>query len=163
MRKRVLIGAAGLVLLSLAAACSGGDDGDDVGDAPFFPADYASSYTEVRDCRGSGDHDLNMVRMLADPVAVGPYQGRDAPFPVGAVVIKEEYEFGDMVCSGPIKQWTVMKRLAEGSSPETLDWAWQRVDSERNVVGVDTPRCIGCHTGCGTEEMGGYEGTCAHP
>jgi hypothetical protein len=65
------------------------------------------------------------------------------------VVLKEEYDFGDMSCEGPIKQWTVMRRLATGSSPATLDWTWQRVDEQREVVDQDVPRCIGCHTGCG--------------
>lgn len=155
----------GILLSSLVtAACSGGDDGgDDMEETPFFPADYASTYTEVRDCRGSGDHDLNMVRMLADPVALEPYQGRQQPFPVGAVVIKEEYDFADADCSGAIKQWTVMKKVADGSSPDTLDWTWQQVDADRNVVSVDPPRCYACHSGCGRMEEGGYEWTCAHP
>ncbi|MEQ9500086.1 MAG: cytochrome P460 family protein [Deltaproteobacteria bacterium] len=150
-----------LFTLLCLAACNGTEDDD--GPAPDFPADYAASYVEVRDCRTSGDHDLNYVRMLADPVALSPYENRDAPFPVGAVVIKEEYDFTDTDCSGAIKQWTVMTRLADGTAPAALDWRWQRVDADRNVVGVDTPRCYGCHTGCGVESEGGYEGTCAHP
>ncbi|WP_181233678.1 cytochrome P460 family protein [Enhygromyxa salina] len=129
---------------------------------PDFPADYEASYVEVRDCRGSGDHDLNNIRILADPAALEPYQGRVEPFPVDAVVLKEEYEFGDFDCSGPIKQWTVMRRLPDGSAPDTLDWAWQRVDLERKVLDEDAPRCIGCHTGCGVEPDG-YDGTCAIP
>lgn len=147
---------AGLLCL-FGLGCSGSEP------EPDFPADYASSYVEVRDCRASADHDLNYVRMLADPAALAPYQNRDAPFPVGAVVLKEEYEFGDTDCSGPISQWTVMRRLETGAAPTTLDWAWQRVDAERTIVGEDTPRCYGCHAGCGTAAEGGYEGTCAHP
>ena len=52
-----------------------------------------------------------------------------------------------------------MRRLAEGSSPETLDWEWQDVDAARKVVSANDSRCIGCHTACGTAP-GGYEGTC---
>ena len=129
---------------------------------PDFPADYASSYVEVRDCRGSGDHDLNNIRILASPSALAPYRDRLDPFPEGAVVLKEEYDFGDFSCEGPIKQWTVMRRLADDSAPDTLDWAWQRVDAERVVVDEDGQRCIGCHTGCGVEPEG-YEWTCAVP
>lgn len=149
--------------LALALAACPGDDGEgDAGAEPDFPADYAASYTEVRNCRGSGDHDLNTIRILADPAALAPYQDRAEPFPVGAVVLKEEYDFSDLACEGPIKQWTVMTRLAEGSSPDTLDWAWQRVDKQRQVVSEDEPRCINCHTGCGVAPEG-YEGTCAVP
>ena len=154
-------GALPLLALLLAACPDGGDEGD-AGQEPDFPADYAASYVEVRDCRGSGDHDLNNIRILADPAALGPYQSRSAPFPVGAVVLKEEYDFGDLTCAGPIKQWTVMRRLPTGSAPATLDWAWQRVDVKRQVFDVDAPRCVGCHTGCGVAPDG-YEGTCAVP
>lgn len=129
---------------------------------PDFPADYTSDYVEVRDCRGSGDHDLNNIRILVSPDGLDPYDLRMDPFPEGSIVLKEEYEFGDMSCSGPIKQWTVMRRLADDSSPDTLDWAWQRVDADRTVLEEDAPRCIGCHTACGVEPDG-YEWTCAMP
>ncbi len=159
MHDLITRGSAGLGLLLALAACNGGGTEDQ----PFFPADYLTTYTEVRNCRQSGDHDLNFVRILTDGPSTGPYQGRIDPIPVGGVVVKEEYEFGDSTCSGDIKQWTVMKRLESGSSPVTLDWTWQQVDLDRNVVGVDTPRCYGCHSGCGTEAQGGYEGTCSQP
>lgn len=146
------------LLLLLSFACDGGEE-----DVPFFPADYLTTYTEVRNCRSSGDHDLNFIRILTDPPSTAPYMNRDAPIPVGSVVVKEEFEFGDSTCEGPIKQWTVMKRLAAGASPSTLDWTWQQVDPDRSIVGVDIPRCYGCHTGCGMESQGGYEGTCAQP
>jgi hypothetical protein len=157
-RKHALaLGLTGLV----GSACPG-DDGDDGGVEPAFPEDYEASYVEVRNCRGSGDHDLNNIRILADPAALGPYQGREEPFPLGAVVLKEEYDFGDTTCSGELKQWTVMEKLAEGSGAETLGWAWQQVDASRHVVDEDAPRCIACHTGCGVAPDG-YDGTCAIP
>lgn len=151
-----------LLAFGLLTGCPGDDGDDDDGVEPDFPADYADSYVEVRDCRGSGDHDLNTIRILASPTALEPYQGRVEPFPVDAIVLKEEYEFGDLTCSGPIKQWTVMRRLETGSSPETLDWAWQRVDVGRNVLDQDKPLCIGCHQGCGMAPEG-YDWTCAMP
>lgn len=152
-----------LAAVGTASGCGGGGGGADGGPAAAFPADYLQSYTEVRDCRQSTEHDLNHVRVLAGPDALAAYQGRDQPFPVGAVVVKEEYALDDVTCSGDIVQWTVMQRLAEGSSPDTLDWTWQQVDPDRNVVGQDLARCIGCHTDCGTTENGGYQGTCSQP
>jgi hypothetical protein len=145
----------------LAGACPGDDDGD-AGAEPLFPEDYAASYVEVRNCRGSGDHDLDNIRILADPDALEPYQARAVPFPAGAVVLKEQYDFGDTTCSGDLKLWTVMRKLEAGASPETLDWAWQTVDAERRVVDEDEPRCIGCHQECGVAPDG-YDGTCAIP
>jgi hypothetical protein len=67
-----------------------------------------------------------------------------------------------VTCEGPIKQWTVMRRLPDGSSPDTLDWTWQRVDLQRNIVEQDAARCYGCHQTCGVEPDG-YGGTCAIP
>jgi hypothetical protein len=127
----------------------------------FFPEDYETTYTEVRACRTSGDHFSN-IRVLASPEAVEPYMGRVESFPEGAVVLKEEYDFGDQECSGPIVQWSVMQRLEEGSSAEMLDWTWQVVDADRIVVDQDKPACWGCHQGCGFLPDG-YEGTCSIP
>lgn len=161
MTTRRIIGAA--LSLALLAGCDDETTSDPTGgEEPAFPADYAASYTEVRDCRQSGDHDLNIIRILADPAALTPYLDRAEPFPEGAVVLKEEYEFDDMTCSGAIKQWTVMVRLADGAAPDELDWKWQKVDAERNIASEDEPRCYGCHTAC-TADNDGYEHTCAVP
>ncbi len=127
--------------------------------APLFPTEYAASYTEVRGCRASTEHDFARVRVLADPDAVGPYLARDRDFPVGAVVLKAEYDFADPTCQGPIARWTVMVREAAGSSPEALDWHWQDVSANRQVKTENEARCIGCHTGCGVPPEG-YLGTC---
>ena len=154
--RALLFGALGIAAV-LGASCSGSEE--EPGPEPVFPASYAASFSEVRDCRGSTEHDFMRVRVLADPAAVGPYQGRDADFPVGSVVLKEQYDFADTSCSGSIVRWTVMQRLAEGSSPETLDWYWQDVDASRRVISENASRCVGCHTGCGVPPDG-YEGTC---
>ena len=152
------LGLAGLFV----GACPGDDGGDDGGVEPDFPEGYDADYVEVRGCRGSGDHDLHNIRILVDPTGLSAYEERMMPFPEGAVVLKEEYDFGDTTCSGEILQWTVMRKLAEGSSPETLGWAWQTVDAERRVVDEDEPRCIGCHTSCGVPPDG-HDGACAMP
>lgn len=150
----------GLVLL-LAAACGGTEEGD--GLEPFFPDDYAETYQEVRDCRQSGDHDLNRIRILADPDSVATYRDRTGgAFSVGAIVLKEEYGFDDPDCSGEIKQWTVMQRIPDGTNSVALDWDWQKVDGTGRVVEENTPLCYGCHTGCGFAPDG-FDGTCALP
>src|SRR5690606_4162116 len=91
---------------TLAVACGDPDGDEPAADAVAFPADYASTYSEVRDCRQSGDHDLNNIRVVADSAAVGPYQDRSTPFPTGSIVLKEEFEFDDVDCTGEVKQWT---------------------------------------------------------
>jgi len=148
-----------LVGLLLTAGCPGGDDAPE----PLFPPDYATTYTEVRDCRGSGDHDLNNIRVLASPDAAGPYQDRTSPFPVGAIVMKEEHDFADNDCVGEVVQWTVMQRLADGEEPAThLGWRWQKVDLDGNVQSQDDNRCYDCHSMCGVPPDG-YLGTCTIP
>ena len=148
------------MLVVAMAACGGDDDG---GPEPLFPADYAA-YREVRDCRPSGDHDLQMIRVLADPAAEGPYTTRTGAFPAGAVVLKEQFDFGDTTCSGPVAQWTVMAKADDGAAgdPLLLGWRWQRVDAERRVVSEDDSRCFGCHAKCGGAPDG-FDGTCAVP
>ena len=123
---------------------------------PSFPSDYAKSYVEVRNCRPSSEHDSHNIRVLASPSALGPYASRDGGFPVGAVVLKEERDYGDVGCTGPVLVWTVMKLQPDAG------WQWQSVSPERRVLGTNESRCIGCHATCG-KPPDGYEGTCAVP
>jgi hypothetical protein len=149
-----------LVVVASLAAAGGAGCGGDV--APEFPASYAATYVEVRGCRPSGDHELHSVRILADPLAWPTYTRRDARFAEGAVVLKEEYDFADPACAGPIVEWTVMRRLAGEASGARAGWAWQRVAADRAVISEDEPRCIGCHLQCG-QPPDGHDGTCAMP
>jgi len=136
------------------AACSSDPD-----PTPMFPANYASTYQEVRDCRPSADHDTMKVRMLAGPTAYDPYLARTDPFPVDAIVIKEEYAFEDTTCSGEIVGWTAMQRTT-GIGEDA--WTFQRVDANRKVTDNVGERCINCHTVCGVPPEG-FDGTCAAP
>lgn len=147
-------------MLGSVSAC--GDDAAPRGPEPLFPADYAATYVEVRDCRSSTDHELSRVRVLADPASADAYRSRDGGFAAGDTFVKAEYDYSDTECQGEIQRWTVMVRLAEGSSPVTLDYAWQELDAQRNVVTEDDSRCIGCHTSCGVPPDG-YLGTCTVP
>jgi hypothetical protein len=141
--------------------CSGDDGGDD-GDPALFPADYAATYQQVRNCRASLEHGLVRVRVLASPDAVTPYQGRTAPFPAGAILLKEERPDSDTTCSGAPTNYTVMQKLPAGSSPATLDWTWQEVGTNLRATARGTQGCIGCHTDCGKPPEG-YDGTCTVP
>ncbi len=139
-------------LLLVVGACA--DD-----PTPEFPADYATTYTEVRNCRSSSDHDLHRIRVLAAPEAIGAYTTRMTPFPVDSIVLKAEYDFGDTDCTGPVIEWTVMQKLG---TPEDLGWVWQRVAADRSVTTQNDSLCITCHTSCGVAPDG-YDGTCTMP
>lgn len=153
---------AGLFAVGLAGCGNGGDGPDSKPSEAFFPSSYTESYTLVYDCRQSADHSLMNVRMLADEAALEPYRGRSEPFPEGAVIVKEQYDIGDSDCEGDIQMWTAMLKLADGSSPKTLDWTWQQVDADFNVTNQDHISCTSCHSDCG-EPPDGYEGTCTIP
>lgn len=149
-----------IALASTCLAACGGDD--EQGPRPAFPADYAASYVEVRDCRSSSDHELHRVRVLADPAAAAVYQSRTGDFAEGAVVLKEEHDFADLDCTGPVERWTVMVRRPAAESAEQLGWHWQDLDAARRVKSEDTSSCAGCHSGCG-QTPDGYQGTCTVP
>lgn len=152
---------AGRFSLALALLLLAGCGPDAPPGVPLFPADYRDTYVEVRNCRQSADHDLDNIRVLADPLAFSPYSLRDAPIPEGAIIVKEEYDFGDIDCTGPIVKFSAARRLAPGSDPDNLDWEWQRLDASRHVIVEEAPRCVSCHTGC--EPPDGYENMCAVP
>ena len=144
------------------AGCDGEGGHADAGPPADFPADYATTYTQVRECRLSIEHDQKNVRVMASPDAVTPYLDRLAPFPAGSVVVKEEYAEGDDRCTGSIVNFTVMIRLTEGSDPASLDWKWQAADSLRQVRNVDLMKCTRCHAMCPDQGVG-YMGTCEEP
>ncbi len=159
MRSLVVRGFGSALLLGSLSSLGCGDDG--TSDSVVFPEDYASTYTEVRNCRANGgSHDFNRIRVLTDESGLVAYRDRTEPFPEGAIVLKEEYDSNDMDCSGAIKQWAVMQKLPAGNE-ELLNWRWQQVDFARNVINEDEPRCFGCHAGCPPPD--GYDGTCTVP
>ncbi|UJR85687.1 hypothetical protein [Sandaracinus amylolyticus] len=122
--------------------------------APVFPADYASTFLEVRDCRRSPEHELAFIRVLASPDAAGVYTSRTGSFPVGAVIVKEEH--ASEGCDDPIG-WTAMRR-EDGDA-----WRWQEVAPDRVVIEDGAiARCAGCHARCVAPDHG-FEQTCAEP
>ena len=125
-----------LALTLLAGGCA---DGPSAAPQPAFPADYTDSYVEVRNCRKSADHELEQVRVLADPDAIGPYRDRAGAFPEGAIVLKEQYDASDTTCSGPIAQWTVMQKNNEASARG--EWAFAQGAGEAGSA----QRSRGCH------------------
>lgn len=149
---------AGLLLAILGCPAPPGDDGGLDAD-PIFPADVETAFTEARECRTSIDHDLRHFKVFTDALAQGPYANRDAPFPEGATVVKVEY--ADEGCTDVVG-YTAMKKLAEGSDSNALDWHWQQTEADRRVLeDGSVQRCYTCHRTCEAPE--GWEHTCAVP
>lgn len=140
--------AAFLVALAVVGVLLGGCPPADT--PAVFPADYAASYVEVRDCRRSPDHELAFIRVLTSPGAADTYRTQTGTFAEGAVVLKEE--FADPDCTD-LEGFSVMAR--EGGA-----WRWQTVTAERRVLEDGAlPRCIACHSACDPQ----FEQTCALP
>lgn len=155
----LLFGALSLSLL----ACTpngGGDAGPDGGlrSPPVFPADFAETYTVARPCFLTHEHELRYVQVFADALAYPTYTEFEDPYPVGATIVKIEYDSPDG-CED-ITQLTAMKKLAAGENTPGGDWWWQQVSPDRRVLEEGAPfRCINCHTEhC--EDPYGYDLTC---
>lgn len=140
-------------------ALAGCGDGE-TGPQPVFPDDAELQWAEMRDCRHSHEHELRRIRVFASPDAEAPYAALspDVPYPVGAVLVKLEYDDAD--CS-QLLGYTAFEKLPPGSAPEAGDWLWQRVDLDRKVVEEGAIiRCINCHEEHCAPPYG-YDLTCA--
>lgn len=112
---------------------------------PIFPANYRDSYVVVRDCRLSIEHGAVMIRVWADPTSAQAYLEEANPLPVGAVIVKEEFEGVDCDSDAELLRWRPMRKEPPGFDPEHGDWAWQWVNRDRTVLLNDKTTCIGCH------------------
>lgn len=113
---------------------------------PIFPADYRETFIEVRDCRNSIEHGSVSIRVLANPIAAGPYLRNENPLPVGSIIVKEEYDAPDCGNDADLARWRPMRKEAPGFDPDDGDWAWQWVSApSRTVLLDDKATCIGCH------------------
>jgi hypothetical protein len=152
-----------------AAACSSPSPPPTPTAEPIWPENWEDSYTQVRPCRRSIDHDLVYVTIHADAKALPSYEKRDALFPEGSTVLKVEYD--DEACT-ELRGYTVMQRRAKGYDPSGGDWHWQKADENR-VVSIDgksssppadpptqVDRCVRCHEGCG-KAPDGFDWTCS--
>jgi hypothetical protein len=148
------------VTLGIAAACTATKPSP----PPELPTDYTTTFTKVRNCLPSIEHGLVNVVVYASPSAVPTYTTLTGTYATGAMLVKEEYADSDNSCASPIQDWTVAEKLTAGSSPGTLDWHWQKINSGRTTIEDNDQTCISCHSMCTpTGEEGGYLYTCSAP
>ena len=146
------------ILVAVLATVGCGSD-DPVAAPAIYPLDYETTYQEVRNCRNSLEHNGVRMRVLASPEAIAPYTGRALPFPAGSIVLKVQYDGGDTSCEDEVIGATVMRKLAPGSSPDTLDWEWQETDETHREIEFEVRRCTMCHKQCDPQ----YDATCTDP
>ena len=149
----------GMLPSALGGACVPATGGEDAGPAlgpPVF--DDLSNWTEVRDCRGSHEHELRFIRVVANALALENYDIWDQPYLVGSTLVKLEYF--DENCE-ELVGYTAMEKLEEGENPPGYDWWWQKLDEDRRVTEEGAPfNCIDCHR-FHCEPPAGYDLTCA--
>ena len=132
-----------------------GDEPEPPGPQPLFPEGFETTYSAVRDCRFSIEHDGVTIIVYASPDAAEAYTNGQYPFAPGATIVKKEHRDGS--CT-ELSGYTVMKKTGNGST--AADWSWQRVGADRKVDTEEpAQRCISCHAGC-TE---GRDQTCTDP
>ena len=142
-----------LLLLALVgttgvAGCAAEWDGSVV-----FPADYASTYEKVHDCKPSAHPAAKYVITWLSPngkdamtahSALPEGSTETAAWPEGTVLIKAQYD--DSKCA-ELKNFTAMQKLAEGAAPDAGDWKWQHVDADGTCLNCDNgTACSGCHS-----------------
>ena len=132
---------------------------------PIFEANYRDTFTKVRTCRKSADHDLQSIVIWTNPLSTATYENRDAPFPIGTLIVKEQYDFSDPDCMGSIVQWTaaIKTRDSDDVLTDHLGFTWQRVRADRTVDTQDDSRCYGCHKDCTDPTMNGFHYMCSQP
>lgn len=127
--------------------------------------DWATSFSEVRTCRASPDHDLEHVALWIDPgskalwercVDAFPEGDSDCTevFPAGATFVKPQYF--DAACTQLARISVAQKDPAFAASG---GWHWQEITFDEGVGTVSQDgaikRCANCHATCG-----GYDQRC---
>ena len=143
-------------LLTFGVACSDPEPKPS-SDVAFWPLDFETSYSMVRDCRLSpAEHDGYYIQVFADPASAAAYTDGTYPFEPGAKFVKGEYS--DETCS-QLERASGMRKLTGGSDAELGDWQWQRADPDGHLLTLTPARsCAGCHKDCQTRDY-----TCTDP
>ncbi len=147
-----------LMIIALSAAVfavsCGGDSNPTPPDPdpvdPFFAEDFAQSYTLVRDCRFSTDHNLSKVRVYVNAVGAQNYLDGTYPLPVGTIAVKVLTNGQAADCAGAAEEIVAMRKGVPGTAPTYGDWEWQAVNPDRSVrlSGQLFDQCIACHSSC---------------
>jgi hypothetical protein len=138
---------AALAALALAGGLTACDDdaaGEDLpGTEPVFAEDFEQTYTEVRGCRQSPEHQLTFIRLFVPADQAALIAGCMAPgatcteaLPKGTVLVKPEYVDAD--CN-ELLTITASRRETDGPAGDRAAWRWQNVSPE-GVVKKRSPR-----------------------
>ena len=136
------LGASAALFALFAAGCPQAAPGDA---ELIFPANYRTTFVEVRDCRNSIEHGAT-IRVWVNEVGANAYQADQDPLPVGTVVVKEEFGGDDCSNDDDLMFWSVMRKEPAGFDEQARDWRFQEVSAPGRTVTLDgKSTCISCH------------------
>jgi hypothetical protein len=131
--------AVALACAALAAGC----DPAPTGPPSLLPADLATRFVTVRDCRPSIDHDLRRILIRVETTMTERYERGPYPLPPGTLIVKEEFDDPDCATRAG---WTLMQKQPPGYDARSGDWRWQRLDAQGQVLEDGRlARCSSCH------------------
>ena len=112
----------------------------------IFPENFRESFTVVRDCRNSIEHEAT-VRVWINAIGEAGYLDDAATLPEGTIVIKEEFAAGADCDDADLAFWSVMRKEPAGFDPAANDWRFQEVAAPNRRISLDgKSTCIDCHT-----------------
>jgi hypothetical protein len=112
---------------------------------PIVPADYRTTFSEVRDCRNSIEHAAT-IRVWVNAIGAEAYLADENPLPVGTVVVKEEFAGANCTNDAELRVLSAMRKEPAGFDPEANDWHFQELNFPSRSVRLDTKiTCIECH------------------
>ena len=139
MMKRLFLG---VLTLFLCAACGYSHDA-----ASYFPSDWRADLVQVEGCRQTAHPRGGYMEVW---VSTDLHAAAEAgePTPVGAVIMKIQWDSDESCTPGEQNIFTVMRKHEAGTATELGDWDWQTVGGKGGVVESAEAGCAGCHAGC---------------
>ena len=142
-----------VLLLGLTVACGG---------EPPIPADFETTWSEVRTCDQGTEHDAVTTRIFVNDIAEPVWKdwadrvaasgngalpaGEMIEFPEGSVLLMEEYS--GAACTGS-KRWTKMTRLSGGVDVDNGNWRFETIsadeDGDPDELAPGGDGCFVCH------------------
>ena len=123
----------------------------------YFPEDYQSTYTQAHACKKGAHPAGNYVTTWVNSIGKEAFEKGTTPYPEGTIFVKSQY--ADDRCTEQ-ERFTVMKKGATDTAPDSGDWLWQLVGDTGNVGECcdGSNGCLGCHTPCKSNDW-----VCTHP
>lgn len=121
-----------------------------------FTENFRATYKKVASCKKSAHPQADYIETWMSPAGKATWDAMAVQlanqdtstvvFPEDTVFVKAQFE--DSACEDLVN-FTVMKKLKEGTATKYGDWKWQFVGDDGACFNCDAATdCSGCHSGC---------------